>query len=145
MPTNSGTNFGSYNGQSVVLFDDVKVGEDPSVSTIKKLTDRYPDEVRVIYGWIPWKPKVIFITSNWEPGTWWSDIAEVDYDAVSRRISTVTGVYKDKSAVHFKNGIQTEEIILKTSLPKEAEGDGEAASSARLYEARYAQDYHVPN
>ena len=113
LPTNSGTNFGSYNGESVVLFDDVKAGEVPSVSTIKKLTDRYPDEVRVLYGWIPWKPRVIFITSNWEPGTWWPDLNEVDYDAVSRRVASVTEVFKKKSIIHFKNGVQTEETVYK--------------------------------
>ena len=45
----------SHNGESVVLFDDAQVGEVPSCSLIEKLTDRYPDEVRFLYGWIPWK------------------------------------------------------------------------------------------
>jgi hypothetical protein len=123
MPTNSGTNFGSYNGESVVLFDDVKTGEVPSVSVLKKLTDRYPDEVRVLYGWIPWKPKVIFITSNWEPGTWWQDLAEVDYDAVSRRVTTVTEVFKKKSIIHFKNGVQAEEVVFPPSLSQALQED----------------------
>ena len=119
LPTNSGTNFGSYNGESVVLFDDVKAGEVPSVSILKKLTDRYPDEVRVLYGWIPWKPKVVFITSNWEPGTWWPDLADVDYDAISRRVVSVTEVFKDKEIIHFKDGIQqTEEVVLKDRVFK---------------------------
>ena len=62
----------------------------------------------MLYGWIPWKPKVIFITSNWEPGTWWPDIRDVDYDAVSRRVTSVVEVFKNKTTTHFSNGVQEE-------------------------------------
>jgi hypothetical protein len=97
MPTNSGTNFGSYNGESVVLFDDVKINEVPSVTTLKKPTDRYPEEVRVLYGYVPWKPKVIFLTSNHVPGVWWSpdQCDQFDWEAIKRRVKTVVQVYKD--------------------------------------------------
>ena len=40
------------------------------------------------------------------------------FDAVSRRISSVTQVYKHKSAIRFKNVVQTKEVVPKRPYPK---------------------------
>jgi len=99
MPDLTGKWFGTYNGQSTVLFDDVEADQIPSLAVFKNITDRYPREVPIKGGFTCWKPKTIIITSNTEPRLWWKDMTPMDYDAVMRRIFRVTRVYKDHEVV----------------------------------------------
>ena len=140
MPSNTGTNYGSYNGELVVLFDDFKINEVPSVSVLKKITERYPEEVRVLYGHVPWKPKVIFFTSNHVPSTWWSpdQCDPIDWEAVKRRIKTAVQVYKDKpDEVMYKNPdasfwTEKEPIVLPHVQQQEIQEEREPDEAEKL-------------
>jgi len=102
VPDLTGKWFGSYNGQSTVLFDDVENGQVPSLAFFKNLTDRYPREVPVKGGFTVWKPHTIIFTSNNEPRTWWKDLQPHDYDAVMRRVTRVTRVFKEREEVVYQ-------------------------------------------
>lgn len=71
----------------VVLFDDVKANQIPSVTRLLELTDRYPLEVESKFGFITWKPRVIVITSNYDPKEWWPNEPPVSIEAFMRRIT----------------------------------------------------------
>jgi len=76
----------SYDGQEEVLWDDFE----PNWITrgqFLRLTDRYPMKLRVLHGWAEWLPRVIWITSNYDPATWYGGDP-----AVMRRITTITHV-----------------------------------------------------
>lgn len=78
--------FDGYVGQEVALFDDfygsVKYCE------FLKLLDRYPMRVPVKGGFVQWRPRVIYITSNAPPEEWYKSIA--DKRALLRRITSIT-------------------------------------------------------
>lgn len=62
---------GGYDGEDIVLFDDVDndsfVGKRQE---LLNLTDRYPHVINVKGGFRNWKPKVIYFTTNTDPATW---------------------------------------------------------------------------
>ena len=90
MTNNSRTNFGSYSTESLILFGDVQLKKVPSATTLKRFTGRYPEEVRVLYEWVSWKPKVIFLTSR-VPSSWWTP-DQCDWQAIKRRVKTVVRI-----------------------------------------------------
>lgn len=78
--------FDGYEGQDVVLIDDFE-------GTIRynfllQLCDRYPMRVNTKGGFVNWKPKKIYITSNKEPELWYGR----DISALMRRITKCTEV-----------------------------------------------------
>lgn len=99
MPDNTAQWFGSYNGQSTVLFDDVEIGNIPSLSTFKRITDRYPIEVPVKGGFVWWKPKRIFFTANSHWTVWWKQLTEQDQEAIKRRLTSVLYLRKGSDPV----------------------------------------------
>lgn len=58
--------FDGYDGHPTVLFDDF-VGGDVCASFVLRLLDVYPLQVPIKGGFIVWKPRTIFITSNLTP------------------------------------------------------------------------------
>ena len=76
----------------VILFDDVKVNEIPSIARILVLTDRYPVRVKAHNKWIWWKPKIIVFTSNYPPTEWWPQEREISYRAFERRVTNIEHV-----------------------------------------------------
>lgn len=76
--------FDSYDGQSTVLFDDF-AGHELSVTMFLKITDRYPMLVRVKGGFVNWRPRVIYFTSNKHPRDWWQNVSAEHMEAVMRR------------------------------------------------------------
>lgn len=58
--------FDGYQGQSVVLLDDYR-GGCAKEEFLLRLLDRYPFQVQIKGGWVPWIPTKIFITSNIAP------------------------------------------------------------------------------
>ncbi len=58
--------FDGYNGEDDVIIDDFRA-EDIPFSLLLQITDRYPMDVEVKGGFRNWKPKRIFITSNFKP------------------------------------------------------------------------------
>lgn len=78
--------FDGYEGQEAVLIDDFK-------GTIRynfllQLTDRYPMRVNTKGGFVHWRPKRIYITSNYEPIEWYQQ----NIEHLERRITTYTQV-----------------------------------------------------
>lgn len=90
-PDNTGRWFDGCD-RDAILFDDVQVGEVPSLGQFKKLTDRYPQQVPVKGDFIWWKPKNIVFTSNSHPNEWWPDLTEFDKGAIERRITEIVVV-----------------------------------------------------
>lgn len=80
-PDNSTTWFDGYEGQEAVLFDDfygwVKY------SKMLRLLDRYPMRVPVKGGFVQWRPKRIYITSNKDIDSWYGS----HIPALKRRIT----------------------------------------------------------
>jgi hypothetical protein len=71
----------------VILFDDVKINEIPSITRLIVLTDRYPIELKKHNGFLTWKARVIVLTSNYHPDTWWSHDPPVSVAAFMRRVT----------------------------------------------------------
>lgn len=92
MPKNDGRWFGTYDGQPVVLFDDVGPGDIMPITTFLRITDGYPIEVEVKGGFTPWIPTHIYITSNRAINEWWPDMTPEHYMAIQRRVSSI--IYK---------------------------------------------------
>lgn len=86
MPESNGNTiwFDGYRGQEAVLFDDFYGGI--KYSSILRLLDRYPLQVPVKGGFVQWKPKRVYITSNQQPEKWYNI---KDIRALKRRISKV--------------------------------------------------------
>jgi hypothetical protein len=90
-PDNSGK---CYDGCDcdVILFDDVKANQIPSITEVLKLTDRTPSRLPIKCGWITFKPKIIVFTSNYPPTDWWPNEPEISYRAFERRITNIEHV-----------------------------------------------------
>lgn len=77
-----------YKGtEEVVCIDDFNPHDMPR-SVFLQLTDRYKCSVEVKGAVLPWNPRVIYITSNFDPAGWYST-GSWD-DAVRRRLTSVT-------------------------------------------------------
>jgi len=82
---NSGAWFDGYAGHNAVLFDDFE--GDTKLSSFLRLCDRYPMRVPVKGGFVNWKPKRIYFTSNIHHTGWWSGCSTQQRDAWRRRIT----------------------------------------------------------
>lgn len=80
--------FDGYEGQEVALFDDFYGGV--KYHEMLKLLDRYPMRVPVKGGFVQWRPRYIYITSNVPPEQWYPNIN--DKRALMRRLTTTTQV-----------------------------------------------------
>lgn len=78
--------FDGYEGQEVVIFDDFYGGI--KYNLLLRLLDRYPLKVPIKGGFVNWRPRIIYITSNVSPEDWYPNIA--DKRALMRRITSVT-------------------------------------------------------
>lgn len=84
----SGQWFDGYSGQSGVIFDDFRGrNSGMKVETFLRLTDKWPMDVPVKGSFVPWNPKMIFITSNEDPNEWYREESAATQEAVSRRIT----------------------------------------------------------
>jgi len=80
--------FDGYTGQEWALFDDYNGGEF-KLTYLLRLLDRYPMLVPVKGGYVQWKPKKIFITSNKKPDDWYTVRNTEQYRALLRRIDAI--------------------------------------------------------
>lgn len=80
--------YDGYGGHEVVIFDDFYGGV--KYSHMLKLLDRYPMRVPIKNGFVQWRPRKIYFTSNVPPEEWYPNVA--DKRALMRRITTVTKV-----------------------------------------------------
>lgn len=90
-PDNNGRWFDNCD-RDVIVFDDVEAGAIPSFSDFKRLTDRYAIQVPIKGGFIWWKPKYIYFTSNFHPYEWWPALSDADKGALDRRLTSCTYV-----------------------------------------------------
>lgn len=85
--------FDGYNQEDCVIFDDYS-GSEFKIGYLLKLLDRYPMRVRVKGGFVNWKPRRIWITSNLDPESWYPNAHEEHRAALRRRLTQV---------IHFAN------------------------------------------
>lgn len=79
-----------YDGTSPVIIDDFY--DQINVHFLKRLLDKYPLQVPIMGGFIPFNPSHIWITSNHPPGAWWEHtrgVTNVDRVAIRRRLHVV--------------------------------------------------------
>jgi len=83
--------FSGYDGESIVLFDDVdKWTFHKNRNVLLELLDRYAYRINIKGGSMNWAPRKIFITSNFPPVITFEGEIEGRIDpAISRRISNV--------------------------------------------------------
>lgn len=78
-----------YTGrEEIVVIDDFNPMDMPR-ATFLQLTDRYNVTVEVKGDVLAWNPKIIYITSNFDPSSWYSG-SNVWDQAVKRRLTTIT-------------------------------------------------------
>lgn len=96
--------FDGYNGQPVILFEDVQKGQIPPLAKFKRLLDGYPVTLNIKGGSTVWTPKTIYITSNEMPACWYDYPNDSHYEAVMSRIKKAVRVFKDREeVVHESN------------------------------------------
>lgn len=78
--------FDGYNGHEIALFDDFNGAAFP-IQYMLKLLDRYPFRVPVKGGYRQWRPKIIYITSNLDPTSWYSGANLKNQEAFLERIT----------------------------------------------------------
>lgn len=84
--TYSNSFFCGYNGEDIVLIDDYTKGAIPR-DTLLQLLDRYPMNINVKNGHRNWKPRTLYITTNWDPTAYF-----LEEPAVARRVASVLEV-----------------------------------------------------
>nr|QJI53679.1 MAG: replication-associated protein [Cressdnaviricota sp.]QKN88880.1 MAG: replication-associated protein [Cressdnaviricota sp.] len=84
---------GSYNGQRVVLFDDVRADTIMSIDHFLRIADGYPIEVECKNGFRYWTVEKIYLTSNQDMELWWPKATPEDRAAVARRITSHRNSY----------------------------------------------------
>lgn len=90
-PCNSGQWFDGYNGQRGVIFDDFRAQDDNMpVSTFLRIFDKYPLTVPIKGGFVQWSPETIYLTTNINPASFYSNQPEQTYQAVQRRLTEVS-------------------------------------------------------
>jgi len=77
--------FDGYNYEKVVLFDEM--GPDAlSINKMKKLLDRYKEQVPVKGAFMAWCAEVVILTSNYPMTEWWPKASAADFNALARRV-----------------------------------------------------------
>ena len=77
--------FDGYEGQEVVLLDEMGT-DSMCINVLKRLTDRYPQQVPVKGSMLPWMAKTVILTANTHYSGWWPKARHADYEALERRM-----------------------------------------------------------
>lgn len=83
-----GTWYDGYDGENVAIFDDFDWKAMP-IGQLLKALDNYPSIQAIKGGHIVWKPKVVIITSNEDPKTWYPSADERQRIALWKRFKSV--------------------------------------------------------
>lgn len=103
--------FDGYAGESDVLFDDYRGGGE--LDFVLRLLDKYPLQVPVKGGFVPWVPTTIWITSNLPYSEWYPGLSGESFNALSRRITRDHHVVRnngqwDRQTASIKRGLGLE-------------------------------------
>lgn len=79
--------FDGYVGQDDVILDDYTGSI--AIGTFLKLCDRYPMQVPVKGGYVNWKPRRLYITSNLQPAEWYPKAQPEQHRAIERRLDSI--------------------------------------------------------
>lgn len=80
--------FDGYDGEPLVLFDDFSGACFP-LPYLLKLLDRYAMQVPIKGGFVNWRPRHIYITSNLDPDAWYPNAHPEHRAALRRRFTEV--------------------------------------------------------
>lgn len=80
-----------YDGENCVIIDDISGDSGMAVGTWKRLLDGFAEQIEVKHGYVPWRATHIWITSNYSPEEWFSQVSQrlIDHAALRRRITKV--------------------------------------------------------
>lgn len=121
-PLSNGTMwFDGYDGQSVVLLDDIAgAASHISLCGLLRLLDRYPLLVPTKGGHTWWMPTQVFVTTNVLPKDWykWTN-REEQYKALARRFTTVLYYHVPLSGTD-RLVVQQESVWWEENAPQEA-------------------------
>jgi hypothetical protein len=95
-----------------VLIDDVGPNKVPKIEELLEWTDRYPLELNSKGGNLPFHPKTIVITSNYNVDEWWpKKPPQCSLNALKRRIYCIEYLYSDSSqnTIEYPNGVREEQ------------------------------------
>lgn len=90
-PIGKGGWFNRYDGHDTVLMDDFAgKASHTALTDLLRLLDRYPESVPTKGGFVAWRPRRIFITTNIHPWEWYNWAGrEVHYPSLKRRFTSV--------------------------------------------------------
>lgn len=80
---------GYSSGSKAVIIDDFAGGV--AIPFLLRLFDRYPMKVQVKGGWVEWRPRLCYVTSNYSLDHWYNDDTE-HYRALIRRVEEITKI-----------------------------------------------------
>lgn len=79
--------FDGYHGEDFVLFDDFVSVKNDRFGFLLQLLDRYAMTVPIKGGFVNWKPRTIYFTSNLPIEQWFTGVTEAQFAALKRRIT----------------------------------------------------------
>lgn len=137
--------FDGYNFEHVVLFDEM--GPDAlSIQRMKKLLDRYKEQVPVKGGFVAWCAEVVILTSNYPMMEWWPKASAADFSALARRV-TVFDFDEPRQRVEATEWCRA--VAARTGRNREdlggAGGGGAAVRGAEDIPGSPAQVHRVPS
>lgn len=90
-----------YTGQSVALFDECSPSSIMSITDFLRITDGYPEVVPIKGSFAPWRPQIIYFTSNIPWREWWPCATPDQLAAAKRRITEVR-VFKADGTIEYE-------------------------------------------
>jgi len=112
-----GTWFDGLDGNPVVLFDEMRGGRF-KLNYLLQLLDRYPMDVAVKGGFTPFVPKVVIMTSNFHPSTWYksSDEAPWAESPLRRRIIDPPAVFYSCGSAPIEFEVEGRQLSINIPL-----------------------------
>lgn len=109
--------FDGLDGNSVVLFDEMRGGRF-KLSYLLQLLDRYPMNVAVKGGFTPFVPKVIIMTSNFHPSTWYKSTDDMPWaeSPLRRRICDPPALFYSCGSAPMEFDIDGRRVVLDIPL-----------------------------
>ena len=101
-PKGSGSYYDGYMQQATFILDEMN-GNCMTPQTFNRLVDRYPVDIPVHGGSVPFNSPYIIITSNYHPKYWWKNRAPHEVEQTLRRLHLTIKFLKTSPPVHYQN------------------------------------------